>query len=96
MKDRVYFIHESGIHIVLDGRAINVLGADFFVKSELAKQYDEGWSDYLVEDCPYVKAFLKEHPDYKYIGSTDNIHADGWGVNFDGFTKVDCPKVEGD
>ena len=85
MEDRVYFIH-TGFG----------LSADFFVKSELAEQYSEYWADYLVEDCVYVQAFLKEHPDYKYVGSTDNMHINGWGMSFDGFTEVDCPKVEGD
>ena len=95
MEDRVYFIHESGIDIIREGNMVKVLGADFFVKSELAEQYED-WPDYLVEDCPYVKAFLKAHPDYKYVGSTGNLHTDGWGMSFDGFTKIDCPEVEDD
>ncbi len=80
----MYFIHAGGFG----------LAADFFVWNGLAEQYDEDWVDYFMEDCPYVKAFLKEHPDYKYVGSTDNMHPWGWGMSFDGFTEVDCPDVE--
>ncbi len=94
MEDKVYFIHESGIDIMHNGSMVKVLGADFFIRSEVVKQYDGYSPDYLVEDCPYVKAFLKNHSDYSYVGSTDNIHKDGWGMSFDGFTEVDCPEVE--
>ena len=66
MEDKVYFIHAGGAG----------LAADFFVRNGLEGQYKDR-ADYLMEDCPYVKAFLKEHPDYSYVGSTDNMHE--WG-----------------
>ncbi len=92
MDDKVYFIH--GSNLIIFGE--NIFGADFFVKKELADQYGEGWADYIVEDCPYVKAFLKEHPDYVYVGSTDNGHPSGWGMDFEDFTEVKRPKIDND
>ena len=59
--------------------------ADFFINERI---------DYYMPDCEYVEKFLEEHPDYVYIGSTDNMHAGGWGMSFKGYTKVECPKLE--
>ncbi len=84
--EKVYIIHGGGF----------ALSADFFVKrtEELVKEYDgSSWVDYPVEDCPYVEKFLEEHPDFMYVGSSDNAHSWGWGVDFDGWTKVDRPKL---
>ena len=85
---KVYFIHKGGI-----GRA-----ADFFIegikpvstKEEAEKVADV---DYYMPECIYVKEFLKEHPDYVYVGSTDDQHAWGWGRGFLNYDEVKCPEV---
>ena len=89
MEDKVYFTHGGGI-----GEA-----ADFFIRGispinteEEARQITE--IDYYMPDCEYVEKFVEEHPDYVYVGSTDNMHTWGWGMSFEGYTKVDCPKLE--
>ena len=89
MEERVYFTHGGRI-----GKA-----ADFFIRGispinteEEAIQVAE--IDYYLPDCEYVKEFLKGHPDYVYVGSTDNMHRNGWGMSFEGYAAVGCPKLE--
>ena len=37
-----------------------------------------------------MQEFLKKNPCYKYVGSTDNGHADGqYGMDLEGWTCVD-------
>ena len=86
VEDRVYFVHEGAI-----GKS-----ADFFIRGispinteEEAIQVAE--IDYYLPDCEYVKEFLKGHPDYVYVGSTDNMHRNGWGMSFEGYKNIDAP-----
>ena len=86
VEDRVYFVHEGAI-----GKS-----ADFFIRGispinteEEAIQVAE--IDYYLPDCEYVKEFLKGHPDYVYVGSTDNMHTWGWGMSFEGYKNIDAP-----
>ena len=85
---KVYFIHKGGI-----GRA-----ADFFIEGIKPVSSEEEARkvadiDYYMPRCIFVKEFLKEHPDYVYVGSTDDQHISGWGMSFDGYDEVECPKV---
>ena len=92
--EKVYFIHEGGMG----------LAADFFIKGIKPVSTEEEASeiehiDYYMPGCEYVKQYLKEHPDFVYIGSTDNMHMfgdDGWGMDFDDYAEVDCPILQED
>ena len=105
MADKVFFIHNVGD----EGRA-----AEFFVKTtritETARRYNIPkeqvilvyCADYVAKNCDYVVQFLKEHPDFTYVSSTDNTyngnygdneHGLGWGMPFDGYTEVECPRL---
>lgn len=86
VEDKVYFVHGGAM-----GKA-----ADFFIKGippinseEEAEKVER--IDYYMPDCGYVEEFLKEHPEYVYVGSTDNMHIGGWGMNFEGYKKVNAP-----
>lgn len=83
---KVYFIHPGGVSAA----------ADLFIlrkKPISDKEAEKIGIDYRQKRCPYVKAFLREHPEYQFLGSSDNAHAYGWGVVFDGFTLVPPPKL---
>ena len=90
--EKVYFIH----------RGYMGSGADFFIKGikpvtteEEAREVED--IDYYMPDCRYVKAFLEAHPEYVYIGSSDDMHALGggaWGMGFDGYEAVKCPVLK--
>lgn len=84
--EKVYIIHGGGL----------ATAADFFVKrvESLNEEEEDYWMDYKMENCEYVQKFLEEHPDFKYVGSSDDMHYDGWGVDFEGWTEVDCPKLK--
>ncbi len=86
-KRKVYFIHEGGTG----------MAADFFIEGiqpiSSRKEAEKVTNiDYYMPVCKYVKEFLKEHPEYVYVGSTDNMHTWGWGMNFDGYEEVECPE----
>lgn len=51
---------------------------DFFVKKGKVKKYRNSnkfkdWL-YIVDDCPYKKAFLELRKDFVYLGSQDDQH----------------------
>ncbi|MDG7037039.1 MAG: hypothetical protein JRM72_06625 [Nitrososphaerota archaeon] len=99
---KVYFIH-TGYG--------GILSADFFVRGikplkdgeEAERRYNV---DYYIPDCQYVRAFLKGHHGYVYIGSSDNAHTidyrtkglsnlrNNWGMSFDGYKQVECPALD--
>ena len=82
---KVYFIHEGYI-----GQS-----ADFFIRRKEPISDIEAMEigiDYRV-DCRYVTEFLKHNIDYQYLGSTDDVHYNGWGMSFEGFTEVPVPEV---
>ena len=84
VPDKVYFIH--GLY----GQS-----ADFFIRRKHPisdNEAEEIGIDYRTE-CIYVTEFLKQNNNYQYLGSTDNLHYDGWGMNFEGFTEVPAPEV---
>ena len=84
--ERIYFIHPGGFG----------LAADFFLKRKeplSEKEAEKYHIDYFMADCRYVKKFLEEYPKYVYLSSTDDAHANGWGMSCDGFEKVKCPKI---
>ena len=35
---------------------------------------------YDMEECPYVREYLKENPDIKYVGSEDLHHSDWYNI----------------
>ena len=86
-QNKIYFLHDAPAG----------LGADFFLKRKRPvseKEREEKYNvDYTIAGCPYVKEFVKQHPEYVYLGSTDNAHVWGWGMSFDGFKKVECPEI---
>ena len=89
MPRRVYFIHS--------GNLSGGLAADFFIRRKRPVSEDEAEAfgvDYRQPDCPYVKQFLLLHPDYQLLGSTDNQHLAGWGMGFEGFSRIDAPGNE--
>ena len=85
-QNKIYFLHNATL-----GSA-----ADFFLKRKkpVSEKEEEKYGvDYSMPDCRYVKKFLEQHPEYVYLGSTDNAHANGWGMRFVGFKKVECPEA---
>ena len=84
MVEKVYITHYGGCGDV---------GVDCFVRSEkdLTKGECEKYNiDYFMPSCVFVQEFLKKNPCYKYVGSTDNGHADGqYGMDLEGWTCVD-------
>ena len=87
VEDKVYFVHRG---------SIGGMAADFFIKgiSPINSEEDAEkieFIDYYMPDCEYVKEFLKGHPDYVYVCSTDNMHRNGWGMSFEGYKKIDAP-----
>ena len=85
-ENKIYFLHDAPLG----------LSADFFLKRKkpVSKKEEEKYGvDYLKPDCEYVKKFLEEHPEYVYLGSTDDAHANGWGMSFDGFEEMKCPEI---
>ena len=86
MEDKVYFTHSAYI-----GKA-----ADFFVRGKSPEEIKSilQIADYFLSDCDYVVEFLKKNPEYSYVGSTDNMHSYGWGMDFEGYAAVGCPKLE--
>lgn len=88
MKERVYFTHKGGPK--------NSSAADFFIKGispiNSEKEAERiAHTDYYIPDCTHVREFLRNNPEYVYVGSTDNVHDFGWGMNFDGYKKVATP-----
>ena len=51
--------------------------------------------DYVSPACPYIEEFLKENPNYIYLGSTDKTNEHDWGMSFDGFKEINCPELKG-
>ena len=89
VEDRVYFIHGKS----------NVKSADFLIKGIRSINSEEEAEkiariDYYMPECDYVQEFLKEHPEYVYIGGTDNMHVGGWGMSFKGYKKIECPSLD--
>ena len=61
--------------ILIHTTALAGTAFDFLVRKDKAKEYE--WLKelcYTVEDCPYVKKWLKTHPNYTYIASEDLQH----------------------
>ena len=84
INEKVYIIHD-----VLDGKV-----ADFFVFGAVPVLNDEDAHkrfsiDYYKPNCPYIRSFLAAFPEYTYVGSTYNMHNNGWGMSFDGYEKVE-------
>ena len=88
-NEKVYFIHKGGKE--------NIKAVDCFVRSEreLTKEECEKayGIDYYMPDCQFVGRFLKNHPEYKYVGSTDSAHTHGYAMNLDGWKKVITPSL---
>ena len=85
-QNKIYFLHDAPLG----------LSADFFLKRKKLiseKEAEKYHIDYSMPICPYVKKFLEEHPEYVYLGSTDDAHANGWGMSFDGFEEMKCPEI---
>jgi phage FluMu protein Com len=83
MNDKVYFIHKG----------TKRPEADFFDKG-IKKEDVRGYIDYFIPDCKYVKAFLQLHPEYTYVGSTDNMYYKGRETPFGGYEEVRCPSLK--
>lgn len=47
---------------------------DVLVKKEYEKEFEKYKEDFYSIDCSYVEEFLKENPDYIYLGSEDLGH----------------------
>ena len=63
------------IHLGFIGYSIDIL-----VRKDKVKEYKWlGRCLYEIE-CPYVEKYLKENPDYEYIGSEDLMHFDNSGI----------------
>jgi len=63
MKDNIILIH-PGFR--------DCIAFDVFMR-EPSTEIEEDL--YKTEECPYVEKFLKENPNYTYIGSEDLLHA---------------------
>jgi len=59
-KKRIFLIHTE-VPTALEGMGV----ASRLVKAVLDHIEDKGWK--LVPLCPYVKSFLKKHPEYKRL-----------------------------
>ena len=79
---KVYIIHGGGL-----GQS-----ADCFIKTKRKitenNAYDYG-IDYYMSDCEYVQKFLRKNPEYQYVGSTDDQHVNGWGMDLSKWEKVE-------
>ncbi len=56
---------------------IGSLMLDFFIlndKDNNYYSYSNFIGEYWMSECEYVKKFLKSHPDYKYVGSSDTYN----------------------
>ena len=86
---KVYFEHKGGTD--------SIKAVDCFVKSEkdfTEKECEELFEiDYFVNGCIFVDNFLKSHKEYKYVGSTDSGHLNGYAMNLDDWKKIDTPII---
>ena len=86
--EKVFFTHDGYI-----GSA-----ADCFIKRKEPLTQEEAESmfeiDYWMPDCKYVVAFLEHNREYQYVGSSDDAHDWGWGMELDEFEEIECPQVD--
>ena len=94
-KIGVYYLHHE--------RGYDGLIAEFFVKHD-DRIYDYeaygrayGLPDYF-EQCPYVKAFIKMHPDYRYVGDAGQYlsgdNAGKFDMDLSNWKLVDTPNID--
>lgn len=49
---------------------------DLFISRNIANgsySYANHYGDYWASQCEFVKKFIREHPDYVYVGSSDDF-----------------------
>jgi len=65
-----------GYVLIHEARLPYTMAFDVFARKDVAPKYRERLKNILYEmkECSYVKDFLKENPDYEYIGSEDFVH----------------------
>jgi len=65
----------KGYILVHIGAVPNIIALDIVARKDISEKYKTMLKDELyIANCEYVKKFLKENPDYEYIGSEDLGH----------------------
>ena len=104
--DKVYFVHNGGeegqeADFFVKTTLITEMAARYNIpKEQIIRVYS---TDYLAGNCGYALQFVKDYPNFTHVASTDktyagnygdNKHGVGWGMPFDGYTEVKCPRLE--